>query len=117
MIGFKAELLTLLREYNPRWGGGRLMGLDALPRSCYQSPFSRDGRQVSKAARTEPDGWPADGIVAPLRGLSTVRGITVRLHRGVGFQLAVVGGAASWKLTPLIPRTVPTSPSRLRFGL
>ena len=33
-----------------------------------------------------------------------------RLARGVSFQLAVDGGTASWKLTPLISRTPLTSP-------
>ena len=41
--------------------------------------------------------------------LSTVREITVRFPRGVSFQLAVGGGTASWKLTPLISRTVLTT--------
>ena len=41
---------------------------------------------------------------------STVREITVRILRGVSFQLAVDRGLASWKLTPLISRTVLTPP-------
>ncbi len=38
--------------------------------------------------------------------LSTVREITVRFFRGVSFQLAGDNGIASWKLTPLVSRTL-----------
>ena len=41
-----------------------------------------------------------------MRYLSTVREITVRCLRGVSFQLAGESGLASWKLTPLVSRTV-----------
>ena len=45
------------------------------------------------------------------KGLGIVREIAVRFLRGVSFQLAVHRGIASWKLTPLVSRTVLSRPA------
>jgi hypothetical protein len=86
----------------------QLDGMISRPSSVFK-PYAGVSTAILIFTKTDSGGtdhvWSSYAI-AHARVLSTVREITVRLSCGVSFQLAVDGRTASWKLTPLIPRTV-----------
>ena len=100
--------------------GGRLVDLSICFWPQPASPVAQQtivskhmiASETKRSQHAQAAGRPTLATISADCRFSTDRGVTVRYFRGVSFQLAVERGIASWKLTPLVSRTVFTAARR-----